>query len=104
MMLALAGKYDHTDNMATTTIRSTYSLDEATVKRIELLSQRWGVAKSEVLRRAVRMADEQSAVSDRLQVLAHLQASMQMTPEKERAWLDEIRAERDAWPIPGVES
>jgi Zn-dependent peptidase ImmA (M78 family) len=67
-----------------------------TVERIEQLARRWNVSKSEVLRRAVKMADEQSAVSDRLAALKELQESMQMTPEKEAAWVAEIRAERDA--------
>ncbi|WP_396626080.1 ribbon-helix-helix protein, CopG family [Luteitalea sp.] len=82
--------------MATTSVRSTYSLDVETVERIEQLARRWNVSKSEVLRRAVKMADEQSAVSDRLAALKELQESMQMTPEKEAAWVAEIRAERDA--------
>nr|WP_255665391.1 ribbon-helix-helix protein, CopG family [Luteitalea sp. TBR-22] len=82
--------------MAITSVRTTYSLDEDTIGRIEQLARRWNVSKSEVLRRAVRMADEQSAASDRLAALKELQASMQMTPEKEAAWVAEIRAERDA--------
>jgi predicted transcriptional regulator len=96
MALALKKNYGHTLSMATTSVRSTYSLDVQTVERIEQLARRWNVSKSEVLRRAVKMADEQSAVSDRLAALKELQESMQMTPEKEAAWVAEIRAERDA--------
>ncbi|BCS35950.1 hypothetical protein TBR22_A51850 [Luteitalea sp. TBR-22] len=96
MALALENSYDHTLGMAITSVRTTYSLDEDTIGRIEQLARRWNVSKSEVLRRAVRMADEQSAASDRLAALKELQASMQMTPEKEAAWVAEIRAERDA--------
>ena len=42
--------------MATTTIKSTYSLDVESVRVLEALAQRWNVSKSEVLRRAIRIA------------------------------------------------
>ena len=96
MSLALMNGYDHTQSMAITSVRSTYSLDVETMGRIEQLARRWNVSKSEVLRRAVRMADEQSAVSDRLAALKELQASMQLTPQQVEDWIAEVRAERDA--------
>ena len=96
MSLALMNGYDHTQSMAITSVRSTYSLDVETMGRIEQLARRWNVSKSEVLRRAVRMADEQSAVSDRLTALKELQASMQLTPQQVEDWIAEVRAERDA--------
>ena len=89
--------------MAITSVRSTYSLDVETMKRIESLARRWDVSKSEVLRRAIRMADEQSAVSERVEAFRRLQASMSLTPAQADAWVAEIRAERDAWKIPGVD-
>jgi predicted transcriptional regulator len=89
--------------MAITSVRSTYSLDVETMRRIDNLARRWDVNKSEVLRRAVRMADEQSAVSERVDAFKRLQASMNLTPEKADAWIADTRAERDAWKIPGMD-
>lgn len=74
------------------------------MKRIESLARRWDVSKSEVLRRAIRIADEQSAVSERMEAYRRLQASMKLTPERADAWVADIRAERDAWKIPGVDA
>lgn len=89
--------------MAIMTVRSTYSLDVETMKLIESLARRWDVSKSEVLRRAVRMAHEQSATSERLGAFRRLQASMNLTTAQADEWVAEIRAERDAWQIPGVD-
>ena len=44
--------------MASAMIKSTYSLDPETVRRVERLAARWKVSKSEVLRRAVAVADK----------------------------------------------
>ena len=89
--------------MAITSVRSTYSLDMETMKRIDNLARRWNVSKSEVLRRAIRMADEQPAVAERVEAFKRLQASMNLTKERADAWVDEIRAERDGWKIAGVD-
>ena len=43
-------------DMAIMTIKSTYSLDVESVRVLEALAQRWDVSKSEVLRRAIRIA------------------------------------------------
>jgi hypothetical protein len=43
--------------MATMTIRTTVAFDPATVARWERLSKRWGVSKSEALRRALETAE-----------------------------------------------
>ena len=46
--------------MASTTIKSTYSLDVETVRSLERMARRWKVSKSEALRRAIRTVAEQS--------------------------------------------
>jgi len=46
--------------MATMTIRTTVAFDPATVARWERLTKRWGVSKSEALRRALERAEELS--------------------------------------------
>ena len=44
--------------MATMTIRTTVAFDPATAARLERLAKRWGVSKSETLRRALEQADQ----------------------------------------------
>jgi hypothetical protein len=89
--------------MATTSVRSTYSLDLETMRRIENLARRWDVSKSEVLRRALRMADDQSAGAERLTLFRELQRRANLNSEQVDAWVAEVRAERDAWRSPGDE-
>lgn len=43
--------------MATMTVRTTVAFDPATAARLERLAQRWGVSKSETLRRALEKAE-----------------------------------------------
>ena len=38
--------------------KSTYSLDSASIDKIDHLAKRWHVSKTEVVRRALRMASE----------------------------------------------
>lgn len=73
------------------------------MRRIDLLAQRWDVAKSEVLRRAIRMADDQSAGAERVALLRELQQRANLTPEQVETWVTNVRAERDAWGTPGDE-
>ena len=73
------------------------------MRRIENLARRWDVSKSEVLRRAVRLADEQSTMSERVEAFKRLQAAIDLTPERADAWIARIRAERDALQLPGGE-
>jgi predicted transcriptional regulator len=90
--------------MATTSVRSTYSLDLETMRRIENLARRWDVSKSEVLRRALRMADEHAAGAERLTLFRELQRRANLSSEQVDAWVADVRAERDAWRAPGDES
>jgi hypothetical protein len=64
--------------MASPSIKATYSLDPETVRLLERTARRWGVSKSEALRRAIRAAanptapDEGEALLDRLHDAAGL--------------------------------
>jgi len=40
--------------MATMTVRTTVAFDPATAARLERLAKRWGISKSETMRRASR--------------------------------------------------
>lgn len=81
--------------MASTVIRTTYALDEDTVRRLDGLARQWNVSKSEALRRAIRSADAMAASpDDRLKALDELQASMRLTHTQAQTWVREVREER----------
>jgi hypothetical protein len=88
-----------TSGMAKITIRSTYALDPETVGSLDRLSRAWGVSKSEALRRIVNAAsviEEADATSDALAALGELQELLGLDEQKAKAWVREIRAEREA--------
>lgn len=87
--------------MAITSVRSTYSLDVETMRRIENLAGRWDVSKSEVLRRAIKMAHDETAGAERVALLRELQQRASLTSEQVDAWVADVRAERDAWRVAG---
>lgn len=84
--------------MAVTTNKSTYSLDVESVRRLEELARRWGVPKSEVLRRAIRIAakEERLDESSKLAALDRLQASLRERKVDISQWARDARAERSA--------
>jgi predicted DNA-binding protein len=65
----------HYTMVAVPKIKSTYALDQETVQRLEHLARRWGVSKSEVLRRAIRAAASESSevATDAVSALDELQ-------------------------------
>lgn len=81
--------------MASAVIRTTYALDEETVRRLDGLARQWNVSKSEALRRAIRTADASAGSPDeRLKALDELQASMGLTHTRAQKWMRELRDER----------
>lgn len=94
-------------SMAITTIKSTYSLDVASVRTLETLAQRWNVSKSEVLRRALRIAATTSDEGETtpLETLTRLQATVRERGVDLAEWRRDLREERrasgrrlDVWP------
>jgi hypothetical protein len=79
--------------VASTVIRSTYALDEDTVRRLEQLAERWQVSESEALRRAILSADSNSP-DDRILALDALQPSMKLSSEAADTWSRQVRNER----------
>jgi hypothetical protein len=82
--------------MAVTTIKSTYSLDVGSVRTLEELARRWKVSKSEVLRRAIRIAaagDNPGNVAT-LDALDRLQASVRERNVNLDQWARDVREER----------
>ncbi|WP_420632466.1 ribbon-helix-helix protein, CopG family [Candidatus Palauibacter sp.] len=84
--------------MATTTIKSTYSLDVETVRTLEELASRWNTSKSEVVRRAIKAAAARDESADGpLAALRQLQDSVRSRGVDLDQWVREVRAERRAW-------
>jgi predicted transcriptional regulator len=81
--------------MASTVIRTTYALDEETIRRLDSLARQWNVSKSEALRRAIRTAGANAgSPDDRLKALDELQASMRLTHTRAQTWVRELREQR----------
>lgn len=84
-------------SMATPKIKATYSLDVETVRLLERASERWGVSKSEALRRAIHTAaGSGSGKSERVGLLDRLQEVASISQLRATAWVREARAEREA--------
>ena len=82
--------------MAVPTVKTTYSLDIETVQALERMARRWGVSKSEALRRAIRSANIEAADDDRTRALDELQASLGLDAKSADAWASKVRSERRA--------
>jgi len=81
--------------MARLSVKSTFSLDLRTIRSLERISRRWGVSKSEALRRAVLIAEQgEGETPDALHALEELQRSLGMTPARVREWSRAVRDER----------
>ena len=83
--------------MAIPKIKATYSLDQETVQLLERVSRRWGVSKSEALRRVIHASAQTpagkgsaTAALDRLQKAAPLGAAAAAR------WQRQLRTERRA--------
>ena len=85
-------------SMAIPKVKATYALDPETLRRLERMARRWGVSKSEALRRAIRSAAEPGSpqADGGLEVLDRLQGVVALTREGSRRWARAIRAERRA--------
>lgn len=85
------------DYMAIPKLKSTYSMDEETVRILEGLARRWEVSKSEALRRAIQMAAAEEAPGrGALRALEEAQRSLRLTSKAAAAWMKRARGERRA--------
>lgn len=82
--------------MATTTIRSTYSLDLDTFQRLEHLAAVWNTSKSGALRQAIRVASEQTQESGhaKLGALKQLQRRLALDADGVATWCQGVADER----------
>ena len=85
--------------MASTMVKTTYSLDVETVRALEDLAKRWDVPKSEALRRAIRTVSQEasSKPSDALRALDEIHKSFPLSLAEAHHWEKAISAERRAW-------
>lgn len=88
--------------MATSKIKSTYSLDVETVRVLDAMARRLGIPKSEALRRAIHSAaaGESTGNVDALMALTELQESLGLSGDAASKWKRKIREERRATPRP----
>ncbi|MDE2847263.1 MAG: hypothetical protein OXO51_11190 [Gemmatimonadota bacterium] len=84
--------------MATTNIKSTYTLDVESARALEALSQHWNISKSEVLRRVIELAVREESPGRRTTVSAldRLQASLRERKVDVTRWAHELKDERRA--------
>ena len=82
--------------MAKVIVRSTYSLDPETVRRLEALAKKWHTSRSGALRRAIRLASEDArpSVKEKLGALEELQRLLALDERSVAEWLAEVRRER----------
>ena len=82
--------------MATTTVKSTYSLDVDTVRALDTIAHRWRVSKSEALRRAIRIAahQQQAGPAEATTALDALQRSLKLSTRAADRWRQDVRAQR----------
>lgn len=73
--------------MATMTVRTTVAFDPASVARLERLAKRWGVSKSETLRRALERAELGVSPKPSDSSLPELGDISAMSPADALAWL-----------------
>lgn len=84
--------------MATITVKSTFSLDIASVEALETIARRWGVSKSAALRRVLRAAAEELPPEPEttVEALDALQRSIALDAEAADRWVAQVQAERRA--------
>jgi len=73
--------------MATMTIRTTVAFDPATAARLERLAKRWGISKSETLRRALESAELAAAKTIPDTPQPSMEEIAAMTPQNALEWL-----------------
>ena len=89
----------HNYGMNASKHRTSFALDEITIDRIRRLARRWGASQAEVVRRAVKIAADQSeseseAVQERLQ---EYRRSQRLDRETADTYLKQVGDDRSRW-------
>ena len=84
--------------MAKKTIRSTYSLDVGTVRKLDRLAEHWKTSKSGALHRAIIAVANQAPQNreDAIEALEELQRRMAAAGVDCEKWAEETKAMRQA--------
>ena len=93
--LARRTVWTYYESMAIPRIKATYSLDIDTMRVLERAAKRWGVSKSEALRRAVR-AIATTGGPEPEATLDELQAAAGIATASANRWIRDLRTERQA--------
>ena len=91
------------DGMATMTHRTTFALDEETAQRLRRLSKGWKVSQAEVVRRALREAEnlpEPNALSPAERFYAFHEGGGGIVREEADTYLAKVSADRKLWRSP----
>jgi ribbon-helix-helix CopG family protein len=91
--------YGHNKSIAVTVNKVTYSLKPETVDRVEELAVKWGIPKSEVIRRAIAQVSREERFIPKLtplQALNELQTFAGITQEQAEKFNREVRSSRRA--------
>ena len=92
--MALPAIWLYDSSMAIPKVKATYSLDADTMRVLERTAKRWGISKSEALRRAIRALDRTPGKSEPESALDELQAGAGLTSAAATRWVKDVRAER----------
>jgi predicted transcriptional regulator len=87
----------HRYGMSITSYRTSFALDELTMRRLRRLARAWSVSQAEVVRRAVERAELDEETRDPLDRLRAYHDSGGMEAEKASAWLVEVAENRKDW-------
>jgi hypothetical protein len=84
--------------MSNPSIKATYTLDAATIRKLEDMARQRGISTSRALREVIKLApvNGRSRHSSALKALDRLQHSLKLTAAKARSWTRKARAERRA--------
>ncbi len=79
--------------------RTSFALDEATVRRLRELSRTWNVSQAEVVRRAVQIASDhlESQAGEVRERLAEYRAAGRLAPDEADAYLRRVVEDRRDW-------
>ncbi len=85
--------------MSITKTRTSFALDNDTADRLRRLSRRWNVSQAEVVRRAVKIAEDQAdaeglSVAERLEAY---RAEQRVDPHEADRYLERVSRDRAEW-------
>lgn len=85
--------------MAQMNHRTTFALDDDTIRRLKKLAALWHVSQAEAVRRALEQAEEEAdrEAKARIDRLTGYHAAGGLVAEKAQAYLDEVAENRSSW-------